>query len=146
MSSVLPPILHQALTVTGLTRYMPPAELAALDCALRNGEASVVGPLLSDLAKTIKDMRHSFPHATQGDAASVHLHYFKSDSHWYVTELDSDDAAFGFVVFNGTFQNAAPQHINITELVFRGAELDLRWTKRTLGELKQQVLQRSALT
>jgi hypothetical protein len=140
MSAFVPPTLHQALTVTGLTRYMPPTELAALDFALRNGEASVVGPLLSDLANTIKDIPHSYPHATQGDAASVHLHYFKGDSHWYVTELDRDDAAFGFVVFSGTFQSAAPQHINITELVFRAVELDLRWMKRTLGELKQQVL------
>lgn len=73
MSAFVPPTLHQALTVTGLTRYMPPTELAALDFALRNGEASVVGPLLSDLANTIKDIPHSYPHATQGDAASVRV-------------------------------------------------------------------------
>lgn len=97
-------------------------------------------PLLARLANTIKDMPHSYPHATQGDAASVHLHYFKGDSHWYVTELDSDGAAFGFVVVNGNILNAAPQHININELVFRRAELDLCWTKCTLGELKRQVL------
>lgn len=138
MAVNLRPTLHPVLAP--VVPFMPYAELAALDYALKGEEAVAIVRIVAGMAATIGSMPRTYPHAPLGDAAIVHLHYFKGDSHWYVTELDRDGAAFGFVVINGDLQNAAPRFVNIGELVLRGAELDLYWTKRTLGELKLQVL------
>lgn len=139
MAVVLRPTLHQALTITPVARFMPRAELLALDYALRGPDCATIGPLIAALANTLADMPHTYPHQPQGDAAIVHLHYFHGESHWYVTEMDSDGHAFGFLAINGALQNAAPYHVDIDELVLRGVELDLYWTKRTLGDLKLQL-------
>lgn len=137
--------LHQALASTPLALYAPHAELLALDYALKGEERDAIGEIIAAVASTITSMPRTYQTDGLGDAVIVHLHYFKAGSHWYITELDLEGdgrlQAFGYAILNGDTMNAELGYISIEELVDNGVELDLYWTKRTLGELKQQVLQ-----
>lgn len=128
-----------------VTPFMPRPELAALDYALKGEEGAAIAQIVAAVATTIATMPRTYQTDSQGDAATVHLHYFRAGSDWYITELDCEgfggEQAFGFVVLNGDTMNAELGYISIEELVANNVELDLYWTKRTLGELKQQVLQ-----
>ena len=34
----------------------------------------------------------------------IHAHFFIGESHWFLTEFDKQDLAFGFVILNGDFE------------------------------------------
>lgn len=121
--------------------FLPSAELAALDYGLKGEESAAIADILANVANTLATMPRTYQTDGQGDAAMIHLHYFRGGSDWYITELDKlgdgRQQAFGFVILNGDVHSAELGYISIEELTAHGVELDLYWTKRTLGELKQ---------
>lgn len=126
-----------------LRPYIGYPEQQALLHALNSEEGAAIDAMLAALNATLESMPRTFQTDGQGDAAVIHLHYFHGASHWYITELDSEGGraqAFGFVVLNGDMQNAEAGYISIDELVLLAVELDLYWTKRTLGALKLELL------
>ncbi len=78
----------------------------------------------------------------------VHLHYFRGDSDFYITEKDKgspdDDVkgtqsqAFGYAILNGDRINSEWGYINITELIENNVELDFHWTPIKFRELKKE--------
>jgi hypothetical protein len=74
----------------------------------------------------------------QGDEAIAYLHYFNSDSDWYITERDFSSIqhqAFGLAVVFETELG----YISIEELIRNNVELDLYWTPVTLKTIKAKV-------
>ncbi len=90
-----------------------------------------------DLAQQIDTMPKTYEQSGQCDQAIVHLHYFLAGSD--ITEKDREggvDQAFGYACLNGDEQMAEIGYISIAEITRYGAELDLHWTLRTLGDVK----------
>ncbi len=66
----------------------------------------------------------------------IHAHFFIGDSHWFMSEYDKQDLAFGYAILNGDFQMAEWGFFSINELksinilgMFQ-VECDLLWESR----------------
>ncbi len=46
----------------------------------------------------------------------IHLHFFLGNSDWFVVEFDGKDIFFGYVIFNGDYQNSEWGYFSFTEL------------------------------
>ena len=104
---------------------------------LRESDESV--DIISDIVKQIESTPKTYETDGQGDKAMAMLHYFKDSHDWYITERDSEDdqyQAFGLAVLGQDWQNAELGYINIEELKQIGVELDLYWTPKSLGEIR----------
>ena len=86
-------------------------------------------------------MHKVYEQGGKGDAAIVHLHYFTSSGDWYITERDTSVAQHQ--AFGSADLGYGPElgYISIAELIANGAELDIHWTPRTLGEALSGYLQ-----
>lgn len=75
----------------------------------------------------------------KGDNAIAYLHYFTANSDFYITEkevIEGITQAFGLAsVYPSDYELG---YISIAELVQAGAEIDLHFTPKTLGEIKAQ--------
>ena len=74
----------------------------------------------------------------QGCAALAQLHYFTSGCDWWIVEKDADPDHEGQVqAFGIADLGMGPEagYISIPELLENGAELDLYFTPKRLGEL-----------
>ena len=93
-----------------------------------------------EFAERIAIMSRTYDQDGKGDHATVHLHYFRGESDWYITEKDMEGdgtrQAFGYAVLNGDEQNAELGYIDIGELTACGVELDLHFSPCTLSEVK----------
>jgi hypothetical protein len=124
-----------------LRKFMPASE----HNALVNNASGEEGPYFHDLIDSTADLIAAMPKTYEqegkGDEAIVHLHYFHPAGDWYITEKDSEAVqhqAFGFACLND-WQSAELGYISIVELIQNGVELDLYWTKQTLGEVKAKL-------
>jgi hypothetical protein len=96
--------------------------------------------LAMKLKSTIAAMPKTYETDGQGDEATAHLHYFTGSSDWWITERDCEQEqyqAFGFACLNGWTEDAELGYISIQELIQCGAEIDLYWTPKTIGEIKK---------
>ncbi|HHR6241153.1 TPA: hypothetical protein ACS71E_003804 [Providencia alcalifaciens] len=74
----------------------------------------------------------------KGDNAIAYLHYFTANADFYITEKDIEDGitqAFGLVSFVSDYPEIG--YISIDEVIKAGAEIDLHFEPKTLGEIKQ---------
>lgn len=72
----------------------------------------------------------------QGEQAVAHLHYFTSRADFYFTELDresEDLPSFGLAIIT----DAELGHLNLTEVLANGGELDLHWKPLTIAEIRE---------
>lgn len=46
----------------------------------------------------------------------IHLHFFLTDSDWYVAEFDGDDTFWGFAILNNDFRNSEWSYFSFSEL------------------------------
>lgn len=127
-----------------LAPFLPLAERQALAYALRHSEeAAYIGQLVRDWNGKIAAMPRTYAQDGLGDAAIVHLHYFRGASDWYITERDKEgdgrEQAFGYAVLNGDRACAELGYISIAELVQHGVELDLYWTACPLRQVKRDI-------
>lgn len=98
--------------------------------------------LAVDYAERIKAMPSTYETDGQGDAAIVHLHYFKGACDWWITEKDSDPDGEGQIQAFGLASlgyGAELGYISIKELIEAGVELDLYWTPTPLAEIKAKL-------
>lgn len=74
----------------------------------------------------------------KGDDAIAYLHYFTANTDFYITEKDIKDGitqAFGLVSLVSDCPKI--EYISIEEVIKAGAEIDLHFEPKTLGEIKQ---------
>ena len=117
--------------------FVSDSQLEAMGDGVRGEESEFFKTLFVKLAETITNMPVTYKTDGQGDEAIVHLHYFRGNMDWYITEKDVGDEqiqAFGLADLGMGFPELG--YISIEELVANGIELDLYWTPKTLAEVK----------
>lgn len=133
------PMTQAAGAATRLQKFINPSELEVIGNACRGEEAEFYKAKLVELSELVGSMPTTYETDGQGDQAVAYLHYFSRDCDWYITERDCEEEqlqAFGLA--------CAWEHelgyISIQELIECGAELDLYWTQKTLGQVKVERL------
>lgn len=111
----------------------------AIRDAVQGEEGEFFADKLVELQTIIEWMPKLYETDGQGDGAVAHLHYFIQNGwDWYITEKDVEDhqdQAFGLI--NG--HEVELWYISIDELIGVGAELDLYWTPKTLGDIRKEL-------
>lgn len=120
-------------------------QLRILTAACRGEEKDFFIAKLNELAERIRTMPQSYDTNGQGEAAIVHLHYFRGSLDFYITERDAgspDDEtpgqqsqAYGVadLGYGGEFG-----YISIAEIIDASVELDLYWKPRPWSEVRQR--------
>ena len=138
--SQLPTPMSQVVAAARtLQRFITPAELETIGSACRGEEREFFKAKLVELADLVGSMPVTYETDGQGDQATAFLHYFTSDCDWYIVERDSEEEqhqAFGLACI----WEQELGYISIQELIEAGAELDLYWTPKTLGQVKAERL------
>lgn len=117
--------------------FIGPAQLEVMGDACRGEEREFFKTMFVKLAEKVTTMPKTYQTDGQGDKAVVHLHYFLNDMNWYITERDMEDEqiqAFGYCDLGWGYPELG--YVSIEEITQAGAELDLYWTEKTLGEVK----------
>ena len=120
-------------------QFVGPAQRGAIYSAMRGEESKYFCALVRDLIAHLETMPATYAQDGMGEDAVVHLHYFTSGADWYITEKDSEPEqhqAFGLADLFG--DGGELGYISVIELLAHGAELDLHFAPRTLGELRRQ--------
>lgn len=83
-------------------------------------------------------------HETEGipvEEKLIYLHFFLTDSHWYVAEFDGRDTFFGYVILAGDQQNAEWGYFSLSEL--KEVQIgplcvieDCSWEVKRFGEIQ----------
>ena len=120
-----------------LKPFIGHGQLSAMRQACKGDEGNWFIVRMVELAAGILAMPKTYEQDGMGDAAVVHLHYFKGGADWYITERDSETdqlQAFGLA---DLFQDGGELgYISITELIENGAELDLHFKPCTLAQAR----------
>lgn len=117
-----------------------------LDLVLYSEEKEFFREKLVHYAQRVASMPQTYEQDGKGDKATAYLHYFTAGMDWYITEKDmgsdGDDApgqhqAFGLADLG----HGEPEtgYINLAEALKAGAELDLYFEPKTLGEIKAKM-------
>lgn len=119
-----------------LSHFINPAQLQTMRTLARGEEGKFFTDKMKELTQTFTTMPKPYKTDGQGDNAVAVLHYFHRGGDWYIVERDSSDQqhqAFGVVCLTGEYPEKG--YVSIAELLENGAELDLHWTPKTIGEL-----------
>lgn len=99
---------------------------------------------LCTLAALVAGMPKTYEQDGKGEQAIASLHYFTSGADWYITEKDSETSdkpgqhqAFGLADLG---YGAELGYISLVEILAAGAEIDLHWTPKTVGEIQEKRL------
>ncbi len=133
------PMAMAAAGARALRHFVTPTELEVLGNCCRGEEAEFYMGKLAELGALVDNMPTTYETDGQGDNAVVWLHYFSRDCDWYITERDQEEEqlqAFGLTCM----WEEELGYISIAELIECGAELDLYWTPKTVGEVKAERL------
>jgi hypothetical protein len=105
--------------------------------------------MLCELSRLVSRMPKTYEQDGQGEHATIHLHYFTAGADWYITEKDAETAdepgqhqAFGLADLG---YGAELGYISLVEILASGAEIDLNWTPKSIGELKRSLADREAV-
>ena len=127
--------------VKTLAGFVNPAQLCAIASAMRGEEKEFFFDKVVELSSTVTTMPKTYEQDGKGDAAVVSLHYFTGGADWFITERDIDSdgegqiQAFGLADLFG--DGGELGYISIPELLSVGAEIDLHFTPKTLGEIRK---------
>jgi len=94
---------------------------------------------MREMAGIVRRMPKTYETDGQGDSAVAVLHYFASQLDFWLVEKDADPdgegqmQAFGLVEM-GDYPELG--YICLPEILGAGAELDLHWTPKTIGEIR----------
>ena len=124
-----------------LKKFIGKSQLAVMGAGVRGEEGQYFKDKFVEVAEVIKNMPHTYQTDGQGDKAVAYLHYFKGGMDWYITEKDKGDdestdqiQAFGYADLGQGGGEVG--YISIQEIIGAGVELDLHWTPKTLGQIK----------
>ena len=129
--------LQAAYALGKLRPFLSAAQLSIFDEMRFSEERQFFFDKAVELAETTETMPTTYQTDGQGDQAVAFLHYFTSDCDWYITERDESFEqlqAFGLACI----WEEEVGYISIQELIEAGAELDLYWTPKTLGQVKAE--------
>ena len=125
-----------------LRPFIGAQQLSFIGDLCRGEEGAFFKQKLVDLAGVISRMPHTYQ--TDGQDAVIHLHYFKGGCDWWITEKDKGDPddtpeqaqsqAFGLADLGLGERELG--YISLPEILSCGAELDLYWEPKTLGQLE----------
>ena len=121
-----------------LNQFMNKAQAKVLADLVKGEEGEFFAEKIQQLEHTINIMPKSYETDGMGDEAVAHLHYFTAGCDWYITEKDMEaeqHQAFGLA----SIQCVELGYISIVELLSVGAELDLHYEPKTLGEIKKEL-------
>lgn len=120
-----------------LKSIMSPMQLSVMGDGCRREEKDFFFDKLEEMANRFTNMHKTYEQDGKGDDAIVHLHYFKGNADWFITEKDMEDQqiqAFGLCDLGMGHPELG--YVSLEELAQTGAELDLHFTPKTLREVK----------
>jgi hypothetical protein len=139
MGTTQTPISQAARAVSRLKNFINAEERQTIFNACVGEEGEFYRTKLVELAELVGSMPTTYETDGQGDQSTVYLHYFTPASDFYITERDMEEEqrqAFGLACI----WEQELGYINIAELIEAGAELDLYWSPKTLGQVKAERL------
>jgi hypothetical protein len=120
-----------------LRNFMSPQQLNVALQMTKGEEGAWFKAKLLELARTIRQMPETYQTDGQGGAATVHLHYFKGGSDWFIIEKDSQpDQLQTFWLADLYGDGGEVGYISIDELRAINADLDFHWTPKTLAKVR----------
>lgn len=130
-----------------LRNFMSGAQISAVIHGITGEEKQYFIDKAIELTTQIKAMPHTYQQSKLGNKAIAHLHYFRGNMDWWITEKDmgcKDDApnekgkqhqAFGVADIGHGMSGLG--YTSIQELIENGVELDFHWTPKTIEEIKR---------
>lgn len=119
-----------------LKHFIGTSQLSAMRQCMRGEEGQWFIDKLVDLGAYIERMPKTYSQDGLGNEAIVYLHYFTGNCDWYITEKDMENPqhqAFGLADLG---YGAELGYISIAEIIKAGAELDLHWAQKTVGDIQ----------
>jgi hypothetical protein len=126
---------HELDTLKLLTT---PAQFEVITDAMLGEEGDHFIELIDRIHAMWQAMPKTYETDGQGCAALAQLHYFTGGCDWWIVEKDADPDHAGQVqAFGVADLGMGPEagYISIPELLENGAELDLYFTPKRMGEL-----------
>ena len=127
--------------VATLRPFLSAQQWAGIAKAFRGSDAAHFMELAARIAARVRLMQKADDQEGQGAWATVQLRYFLSACDWYIVNLDpvaGVERAAGFVTREGASLDADPVIISVAELVACGAQLDLYFPPRSVGQLRAE--------
>ena len=127
---------HELDTLKLLTT---PQQFEVITDAMMGEEGDHFIEIIDRVHATWQAMPKTYETDAQGRAAIAHQHYFIGGCDWWIVEKDADTdhagqvQAFGIADLGIGFRELG--YISIPELLENGAELDLYFQPKTIGEL-----------
>ena len=124
-----------AEAVRDLSEFIGRNQMRVLAGLCRGEEGEWFREKLRELAEQVRSMPMTYETDGEGDAAVAHLHYFTPSMDFYITERDAEPEqhqAFGLVAGYETELG----YISLREILACGAELDLHWIPKPVGEIR----------
>lgn len=118
-----------------LSQFIGKSQLSALRSLVKGEEGEFFVGKVTELKRVIASMPKVYETDGQGESAVAHLHYFMGGFDWYITERDYDGEqyqAFGLADLGYGLELG---YISIQEIISHGAELDLYFQPKTVGEI-----------
>ena len=129
--------MYTVQDITTLRRFIGASQMKTLLANTLGEEGEWFNAKLAELANLVRTMPKIYEQDGLGDAAVVHLHYFKGSSDFYITERDTSEVqhqAFGKADLG---YGAEWGYISIAEIIQAGVELDLHFTPRTMASIRK---------
>jgi hypothetical protein len=123
-----------------LKPFIGQSQLKCLAELCRGEEKQFFFDKLCELATVVHTMPKVYQQDGLGDKAIIYLHYFKGGCDWHITERDTtteQGQAFGLANLG---YGADLGYISIEELIEHNVELDLYWTPKTIGDLREEAV------
>lgn len=135
-------------TLAMLRRFIGPEQMAVMQSGMQGEERAFFIDKLAELGERIEAMPKTYETEGQGQQAMAHLHYFKGNGDWYITERDMGDGgdsvpgaqhqAHGLAFIFADDPDGEQGYISIVELLRHRVELDLHFAPRTLATVRQE--------
>lgn len=126
---------HGLKALDQLNKFMPSDQLRVIKKEFCREEKTFFFEKCVEIVKIIKTMPKTYDQDGLGMQAIVHLHYFKNNMDWFITEIDEEPEqyqAYGCVNLGYGFEIG---YVSIIELIKNQVELDLYFKPITLKEI-----------
>lgn len=118
-------------------KFIGELQFRCLKDLLKSDERAFFIEQVDRLYSTVEVMPKILEQDGKGNNAIAYLHYFTANADFYITEKDIEDGitqAFGLVAFVCDYPEMG--YISIEEVIRAGAEVDLYFESKTLGEVR----------
>ena len=122
-----------------LKMLTPPAQYEAIIAGMMGEEGDAFIEIIDRIYATWEQMPKTYETADQGRETIAHLHFFVGACDWWIVEKDADTdhagqvQAFGIADLGMGYRELG--YISIPELLANGAELDLHFQPKPIGEI-----------